>query len=111
MVTQVVVVYDGACGGCSAIAARLSGVLVPDVLARSCRDPHLATEFPVLAAQLGGRPCRRPLMVVLRPGGRTEVASGLAMAWRGAGLVAPGRRLAAVRLAVRILRTRRQPIT
>jgi hypothetical protein len=111
MVTGLVVVYDGACGSCSEIAARLSGVLVPRVLTRSCRDPHLTVEFPVLAGHLGERRCDRPLMVVLRSDGPAEVASGLAMVWRAASLVAPRRRLAAIQLALRILWVRRRPVT
>lgn len=106
--TRVVLVYDGACGGCSAVAARASAVLVPPVTARSCRDPHLAAEFPILAAHLGDRPCRRPLLVVSYPDGRDRVAKGLAMMWRGALLVAPRRRLAAIGLAVDVLRAGRR---
>ncbi|PZG02518.1 hypothetical protein [Micromonospora deserti] len=101
--TRLVVVYDGACGDCSAIAARLSDVLAPEVLTRSCRDPHLATEFPVLAGHLRDRPCRRPLMIVVRSGGRAEVASGWSMLWVAAGLVAPRRWRAALRLALRVI--------
>jgi hypothetical protein len=100
MVTEVAVIYDGACGGCSSIAARLSSVLAPPVLARSCRDPYLATEFPVLGGPLGERPCRGPLLITVFSDGRTEVSGGPAMLWRGARLVAPGRRAAAVRLAL-----------
>lgn len=103
VVTTLVVIYDAACGSCSAIAARLSDVLVPAVLTRSCRDPHLAAEFPVLAGRLGERPCRRPLLIVVRSDGRAEVASGLPMMWRGARMVARGRRLAAIQLALWIM--------
>ena len=106
--TRVVVVYDGACGGCSAIAADLSTVLTPRVLTRSCRDPALGAEFPVLAARLRSRPCRRPLLILLGAGGRAEVVVGPAMLWRGAGLVARRRRLAALKLALRVLAGRRR---
>ncbi|MEV6104303.1 hypothetical protein AB0M28_06240 [Streptomyces sp. NPDC051940] len=101
--TGLVVVYDAACGDCSDVAARLDGVLAPPVRARACRDPHLPEEFPVLADALGGLPCRRPLLVVLRPGGQDEVLSGAAMMWRAARLVAPRRRFAAARLGLRVL--------
>lgn len=104
--TGVVVIYDGACGACSAIAAALSDVLAPPVLIRSCRDPHLTTEFPVLAGHLTDRPCRRPLMVTTSSGGSAVVSGGAAMMWRGLRMVAPGRRLAAARLGLRILRRR-----
>jgi hypothetical protein len=98
VVTEVVVVYDGACGGCSSIAARLSRVLAPPVLVRSCRDPSLPADFPVL----GGRPCRRPMLITVFSDGRMEASGGPAMLWRGARMVAPGRRADAVRLALRV---------
>ncbi|GAA2449316.1 hypothetical protein GCM10010191_78620 [Actinomadura vinacea] len=78
-------------------------MLAPDVLTRSCRDPRLAAEFPVLAGRPGERPCRRPLLIMVYAGGGAEVASGLPMMWRGARMVAPRRRLAAIRLALRIM--------
>ena len=46
--SRLVVVHDSACGQCSWIAGRLGGVLAVPVSVRSCRDPHLAVEFPVL---------------------------------------------------------------
>ncbi|MGW4475342.1 hypothetical protein ACWENQ_37225 [Nonomuraea sp. NPDC004354] len=108
MVKALVVVHDSGCGGCSAIASALSGVLAPPVLVRSCRDPHLVREFPVLRGEV---PCARPLAVALTQDGRAELLSGLRLMWRGALLVAPGRRRAAFRLAVTILRTRRRSTT
>lgn len=95
-------VYDGACGGCSSIAARLSRVLAPPVLVRSCRDPSLPADFPVLGGSLGGRPCRRPMLITVFSDGRMEASGGPAMLWRGARMVAPGRRADAVRLALRV---------
>ncbi|NKZ02391.1 hypothetical protein [Actinomadura latina] len=100
--TEVVVVYDGACGGCSSIAARLSRVLAPPVLVRSCRDPSLPADFPVLGGSLRGRPCRRPTLITVFSDGRMEASGGPAMLWRGARMVAPGRRADAVRLALRV---------
>ncbi|WP_431897484.1 hypothetical protein [Nonomuraea sp. bgisy101] len=103
MVKALVVIYDSGCGGCSAIASALSGVMAPPVLVRSCRDPNLERQYPSLR---GTVPCARPLAIALGPDGEAELLSGLRLMWRGALLVAPGRRLAAVRLAVRIMRTR-----
>ncbi|MBG0831093.1 hypothetical protein HS041_25360 [Planomonospora sp. ID67723] len=102
MVTAFVVVHDGSCGGCSAIAARLDGLLAVPVIVRSCRDPRLTTEFPVL---YGERPCRRPL-AVLQEDGRTRVVGGVRLLLRGALLVAPGRRGRALRLGAWIVWTR-----
>ncbi|MFF5213028.1 hypothetical protein [Streptosporangium sp. NPDC000396] len=96
MIVSLVVVYDATCGSCSAIAGRLSRVLAPPVIVRSCRDPHLGREFPALA----GLPrCAAPLLIVRGPGGAVEVLKGPRMMWRGATLVAPGRWPAALKLA------------
>ncbi|MFI6318803.1 hypothetical protein ACIBG8_14845 [Nonomuraea sp. NPDC050556] len=92
------VIADSACGGCSAIAAQLGQVLSVPVAVRSCRDPHLAEEFPVLA---GEPACARPLAVY---GGR--LLGGAALMWYGARLLTPGRRLAGLRLAVEVFRLR-----
>jgi hypothetical protein len=102
-VARFVVVHDGSCGGCSSIAARLRTLLAVPVVARSCRDPHLAVEFPVLS---GVAPCVRPLAIVVGRTGATELLYGVRLLWRGAALVAPGRRMAALVLACRILRLR-----
>lgn len=98
-----VVVYDSGCGGCSDLAAALAAVLEPVVLVRSCRDPALAAELPVLGEHLSGNPCRRPLTVTVPETGEARVASGLGMVIGAARLVKPGRRLAAGRLAARFL--------
>ncbi|GAA0934288.1 hypothetical protein [Nonomuraea longicatena] len=100
MTGSLVVVYDGACGSCSSIAERLSRVLAPQVIVRSCRDPHLTTEFPLLA---GVPRCVAPVAVLRGPDGSAEVLRGFRLMWRGAGLVAPGRYGAATRLAVVIV--------
>lgn len=98
LVERLVVVADSACGGCSAIAAALGGVLAVTVVVRSCRDPHLAEEFPVLA---GRRPCARPLALY-----EDRALTGFRLLWRAGRLVAPGRRAAALRLALRVVRLR-----
>ncbi len=100
--TGLVVVFDAACGTCSGIASRLPDILAPEVLVRSCRDPRLTVEFPVLAGRLGHQPCARPLLVLLRAGGRAEVRAGIPMLLAGARLLAPRQRLAALRLAGRL---------
>lgn len=92
------VIADSACGGCSAIAAQLGQVLSVPVAVRSCRDPHLVEEFPVLAGQPA---CARPLAVY---GGR--LLGGPALFWYGARLLAPGRRLAGLRLAAKVCLSR-----
>ncbi|WP_146607261.1 hypothetical protein [Spongiactinospora gelatinilytica] len=99
-VARVVVVHDAACGGCSAIAVRLAGVLGVPVVIRSCRDPGLAAEYP-LPPRTG---CGAPLAVAIGRSGRVRVWRGLALPLRMAGLVAPGRRGAALRLAGHALR-------
>ncbi|MCG5212084.1 hypothetical protein [Streptosporangium sp. KLBMP 9127] len=93
-------VYDSSCGGCSSIAERLAGLLAVPVIVRSCRDPHLAGEFPVLS---GATPCAKPLAVAVDGTGATELLYGMRLLWRGAALVAPGRRTAALPFAARIL--------
>jgi hypothetical protein len=99
-VSRFVVIHDGSCGGCSSIAARLRDLLAVPVVVRSCRDPHLAAEFPVLS---GVPACARPLAVVIGRTGATELLYGPRLLWRGASLLAPGRRAAALPLAARIL--------
>ncbi|MEV0612842.1 hypothetical protein AB0I81_05890 [Nonomuraea sp. NPDC050404] len=89
-------IADSSCGGCSAIAAELAGILAVPVLVRSCRDPHLPVEFPVVR---GERPCARPLAVEEDEKGSARLLGGVPLWWRGARLVAPGRRAAALRLA------------
>ncbi|MFI7230491.1 hypothetical protein ACIBO5_45395 [Nonomuraea angiospora] len=96
MTLSLVVVYDGACGSCSSIAATLSQVLTVPVIVRSCRDPHLTREFPLLE---GIPRCVAPLAVMRGPDGAATLLRGLRLMWRGAGLIAPGRYTAAVRLA------------
>src|SRR5262245_59306515 len=106
MVTTLVAVYDSACGGCSSIAAGLPDVFAPRTITRSCRDPHLAAEYPVLAGHLGDRPCRRPYLVIVDADGAAEVVTGFRMMLRAAAFVAPGRRWAALRLAAAVARGR-----
>lgn len=103
---RVVVVFDASCGACSAIAARLSEVLVPEVIVRSCRDPRLSVEFPVLARHLGGRPCRRPLLVTVGHDGAARVLTGPRMLIHAATLVAPRRYRTALRLGLEVCATR-----
>jgi hypothetical protein len=95
MVTKFVVVYDSACGGCSDLATRLSTVLGSRTVIRSCRDPHLPVEFPVLARA----ECRRPFTITVRDDGTMRVDSGVGMVLRAARLVKPGRWLAACGVA------------
>lgn len=96
-------IADSSCGGCSAIASGLAGVLSVPVVIRSCRDPHLPVEFPVVRGQ---RPCARPLAVEETETGSPRLLGGVALLWRGARLVAPGRRAAAARLAWTLARLR-----
>ncbi|RBQ20127.1 hypothetical protein DP939_09910 [Spongiactinospora rosea] len=98
-VARLVVVHDAGCGGCSVIAGRLAAVLAVPVVVRSCRDPGLAAEYPV-PPRAG---CGAPLAVAVDGNGRMRVWRGLALPLRMAGLVAPGRRGAAVRLALHAL--------
>lgn len=96
MTSSLVVVYDATCGSCSLIAARLSQVLAARVIVRSCRDPHLATEFPLLRDVPR---CVAPVAILRAPDGTDELLRGFRLMWRGATLVAPGRYGAATRLA------------
>ncbi|MGH3862493.1 hypothetical protein [Actinokineospora sp.] len=103
--TMLVVVYDSACGGCSNIAARLSVVLGLPVLARSCRDPHLAAEFPVLAGVVHDRPCRRPVLVRITATGDARAVTGARMLALAARHVRPSRLLAAMGLCCSLVAT------
>jgi len=104
--TTLVVIYDSTCGGCSTIASQLSGILAPEVLVRSCKDPNLSNEYPVLRRTGDDRPCRKPTLITIADLGRTDVTNGWRMIWRGLRFVAPGRRWQAVRLGGQIVRTK-----
>ncbi|MDF5755731.1 hypothetical protein [Spongiactinospora sp. TRM90649] len=102
-VTRLVLVHDGACGGCSSIAAALAGLLTVPVVTRSCRDPHLAAELPVLRAARPRDACAVPMAVAIDGSGGMELLRGVRLPLRTATLVAPGRRAAALRLGLRAL--------
>jgi len=99
---RVVLVYDSTCGACTAIARRAGRVFGRPVALRSCRDPNLGDEYPPLRPWLGVAPCRRPLLVVVRPDGPVHVAGGLRLLWRAALLVPVARWPAAAVLVARV---------
>lgn len=100
--TTVVLVHDEKCGVCSDVALRLAEILAASVTVRSCRDPHLADELPLLRPHLVDGPCRRPLAVITREDGRPRVIGGLLLFARLGPLVKASRWPAAVRLSVRV---------
>ena len=102
--TTVVLIHDEACGVCSDLAPRLMGVLAASVTLRSCRDPDLGEQLPILRPYLVAGPCRRPLAVIARDDGRVQVAGGLWMVARLGPLVRAGRWPTAVRLGMRMAR-------
>ena len=100
-----IVVHDGACGGCADIAARLAEVLRPTVLARSCRDPDVLSSYPVLVA-LG---CRAPAIGTVRRDGTVRWSTGVPAALVVLGAVRLDRLPRALGLLLRVARTRARP--
>ena len=104
-ISEVVVVYDVSCPSCSQVARELPDLLRVPVRVRSCRDPALATAYPMLRASV--RACATPALGTVRRDGSVRWWPGLTGAIGVLPLVHPRRAGEAIGLLWTALRSRR----